>query len=435
MGLASDCRNFAFWTLDMLKGGKIKKDVNAIKNFNKATKEIQLQQQTQALDFLLNFAVNNTKYYQQYANFNTLQDFPVVDKNSIKTNFDAITSANQNKNKFNLVSTSGSTGTPFKIYQSSRKKTRNTADTIYFAKLAGYTIGQKLLYLRFWAAYFKKPKLIAFLQNTEQLDVTQLTDNYIKELLNRLQNDSSEKGLIGYPSGFETICKYLDKVNAAPLDCNMKSIIGIAEGLSPKVKSKMEYYFKTPTVSRYSNVENGIIAQQLPNETNFTINWASYIVEILDLQRDVPAKDGEIGRIVITDLYNTATPMIRYDTGDVGCLQIDNENTLPKLKNIEGRKMDVLYKTNGDTLNSFTMHAYVYDFHELEQLQFIQTDEKKYTIKINCKSTFIREHELVSLFKSDIGEDAEIVVEYVNEIRALKSGKRKISVNLYKKNL
>ena len=32
-------------------------------------------------------------------------------------------------------------------------------------------------------------------------------------------------------------------------------------------------------------------------------------------------KPGELGRIVVTDFYNKAFPMIRYDTGDTGIYQ------------------------------------------------------------------------------------------------------------------
>lgn len=36
----------------------------------------------------------------------------------------------------------------------------------------------------------------------------------------------------------------------------------------------------------------------------------------LKMDSDEPAEDGELGRIVITDLYNYAFPILRYDNGD-----------------------------------------------------------------------------------------------------------------------
>ena len=379
MNILNKLRNVAFWTIDSMKGGSVKKDFKDLEQIFSNSSFSSLQKyQEPILDKLLQMAVYNSDYYSSYKNFKSLKDFPVVNKLIIKDNFNKMTFYDEDK-AFIPVKTSGSTGAPFKIYQTKRKKIRNTADTLYFAKLAGFTLGEKLLYLRLWAAYYKKSKIISWFQNTEQLDVSDLNDNYTKTLLDRLQKDKSVKGWIGYPSGFEVICNYLDRVNAKPLECNIKSIIAIAEGLSPEIKFKMEYYFKTPTVSRYSNVENGIIAQQMPDDDCFRINWGSYIVEILDLKKDIPVKDGKIGRIIVTDLYNLATPMIRYDTGDIGAFDnnTNTPNSIPKLKSIQGRKMDALYKTNGDMLNPFTMHAYVYDFPEIKQLQFIQHEEKK----------------------------------------------------------
>ncbi|MCL5129735.1 CoF synthetase [Algibacter sp. L4_22] len=435
MNILNKLRNVAFWTIDSMKGGGVKKDFKDLEQIfsNSSFSSLQKHQEP-ILDKLLQMAVYNSDYYSSYKNFKSLKDFPVVNKLIIKDNFNKMTFYDEDK-AFIPVKTSGSTGAPFKIYQTKRKKIRNTADTLYFAKLAGFTLGEKLLYLRLWAAYYKKSKIISWFQNTEQLDVSDLNDNYTKTLLDRLQKDKFVKGWIGYPSGFEVICNYLDRVNAKPLECNIKSIIAIAEGLSPEIKSKMEYYFKTTTVSRYSNVENGIIAQQMPDDDCFRINWGSYIVEILDLEKDIPVKDGEIGRIIVTDLYNLATPMIRYDTGDIGAFEnnTNTPNSIPKLKSIQGRKMDALYKTNGDMLNPFTMHAYVYDFPEIKQLQFIQHEEKKYEIKVNTDVKFVNEAALTDKFRNDIGKDALIEISYVNEIPSLKSGKRKISINLCKK--
>ena len=56
-------------------------------------------------------------------------------------------------------------------------------------------------------------------------------------------------------------------------------------------------------------MENGIIAQQSIDSNNYIINWASYYVEILKLDKDTPVEQGEIGRIVVTDLYNYKTAL------------------------------------------------------------------------------------------------------------------------------
>ncbi len=270
---------------------------------------------------------------------------------------------------------------------------------------------------------------MAFLQNIDQIDVEELTDEYLEKVFRKLSKDKGPKGWLGYPSGFDKIIRFLEKRNSEPLNCNIRSIIGMAEPLPDHTREKMAYYFKCPVVSRYSNIENGIIAQQMPGETSFAINWASYIVEILDLNDDVPAGTGETGRIVITDLYNRATPMVRYDTGDIGVAQ-QSELGIPFFSRIEGRKTDILTNTSGEQINAFVFYNSLGDYPELNQVQVVQKGAH-YTFRINAGGTeFKREKEFLNYYVPFLGPGAKVSIDYVKEIPNLKSGKRKMIVNL-----
>lgn len=424
-------RKTAFWTLDYLKGGRIKSHLKDIEN---SLDELSFEQlkckNEKVLKKLLSTVVENSSFYSKYTNFVNLQDFPVLNKIDIKENFDLINIKQVNKADLNKVSTSGSTGTPFTIYQSREKQIRNTADTLYFSKDSGFTLGEKLLYLRLWSNYYKKNKITAYLQNIEQIDIEDLDDEGIEVLINKLEKNKTPMGWLGYSSGLEKICKYLERNNSNKINCKVNSIIAMSEAVSDIVKQKMEYYFNCPTVSRYSNVENGIIAQQTKNSNRFKINWASYIVEVLEMDSDRPAKNGELGRIVITDLYNFSTPMIRYDTGDVGVFGKNYHNGFPVLETIHGRVSDMLIDSSGKVISPFIVHTTIYEYSELEQFQVIQNGKKDYVLKVNCKNEkFTREADFLKFYKSILGEDAVLKLEYVKELPILKSGKRKVVVN------
>ena len=133
---------------------------------------------------------------------------------------------------------------------------------------------------------------------------------------------------------------------------NTKAVIAQAEGLSQNTKKGISYYFNTQAVSRYSNNENGIIAQQIAEDNEFIVNEASFFVEILDIDSDTPVPDGTPGRIVITDLFNYCTPLIRYDTGDIGVLGKKEVmgHSRKVFKSVEGRKLDIIYDTKGSLL-------------------------------------------------------------------------------------
>ena len=423
-------RNILFWTVDFIKGAKVAKHYKEIKyileNYNspKAKQKSEIN-----LEKLLQHAVNNTEFYKKNINYESLNDFQVINKNIILDNIDEFKSMSYINKKSKYVSTSGSTGIPLKLIHDVNKKHRNTADNIYFSKLSGFKIGHELLYLRHWREAHRKSKLLAWIQNIYPIEVLDLNDDYISKLINRLEKKASNKGWLGYSSAFETICKYLDKTNSKPIEANVKSIIAMSEGLNSYTKQGMLKYFKAPVVSRYSNMENGIIASQsIDMKNDFRINWASYFVEVLKFNEDKPVKYGEKGRIIVTDFFNFAMPLIRYDTGDVGT--IDYSQSPPIFDVIEGRKSDVILDTKGNIISSFII-AEINSFNEIRQSQLIQEEEKKYVLKLNVTIKFDFENEIIKKFKTYLGDDAEILIEYVNEIPLLGSGKRKTTLNNY----
>lgn len=434
MKLYEKLRAFGFWTLDIIKGGNIRKHYNEIHaSLNNSLPYESDEKSGIKIKNLLTHAVKTCDFYSRYSLGNSLSDFPIVNKNLIKSNQDLFFSSAFKNQKVYSVTTSGSTGTPFKTYQDKNKKARNYADTIYFAGLAGYKIGHRLIYLKIWVKSKMRHKLEYWFQNTIPVDVIHLNDRLIDILINKLEHDRSTFGILGYASALELICRYLDKNQSGLVRTKVKSVIAISETLNDYTKSTIGKYFSVPVVSRYSNLENGIIAQQeLNGSDRFLINTASYYIEILKLDTDEPATTGELGRIVVTDLYNYALPMIRYDTGDIGALEYDKlNNSKQYLSKVEGRKLDLLYDTKGELVSSYIVYKNMWQYTEIDQYQLIQEGEKLYTFKINSQNIFSKENQLIDEFKSFLGTDADFRVEYVSEIPLLASGKRKKIVNNY----
>ena len=436
MQLLQKLRKRSYWVVDFCRGSEIAKslkDIESIIDYSDYTKATQ--KRDTYLDALLKFATATVPFYQRLNGKNTLlETFPVVNKNVIRDAQNEFQSSFYRDKSVSKVTTSGSTGTPFSVYQDAAKKKRAAADMIFFAGQAGFELGQTLYYLRHWTHYYKKSKLLAWLQNVVQVEAIDFSDEKIEKLLVALSADRSEKSFLGYASSYTAMCNYMERAEKKPADYNIKSIIAMSENLSDPTKEAMEHYFKTPVVSRYSNMENGIIAQQLPGQgNNFQINWASYYVEILELDRDAPVPFGTPGRIIVTDLFNRAMPLIRYDTGDVGVMQQHDPDEFPVLERVDGRKMDVILNTKGDIVSSFViLNAGKYK--NILQFQLVQEDAKRYTFKLNTANTFEEEESMRKEYQTYLGTDARIDFEYVNDIPLLVSGKRKTIVNNYLKN-
>lgn len=165
----------------------------------------------------------------------------------------------------------------------------------------------------------------------------------------------------------------------------------------------------------------------------FEINEASYIVEIVD-DNGEPVPDGVIGHIVVTDLYNYAMPMIRYDTGDMGAIEyLDSKGRRKRcIGSFSGRKVDMIFDDEGNPLSPHTVTNYMWDYTEIKQFQVIQNGKSEYVIKLNVDGNFEREEALIATYKQLFGKSANIQVEYVDEIPVLNSGKRRYIINNYK---
>ncbi|MCX8491158.1 MAG: hypothetical protein ORN54_08830 [Cyclobacteriaceae bacterium] len=429
--LSEKLRNLFFWAFDHVTGGSVRshlKDIEKIMSFSNAEMAVAISAR---LTNILNYATSTTPFYFQYRGIEDIQQFPVLDKNSIRVKLDHLLSEEFTAKERIPAITSGSTGTPFKTFQSKEKNSRNTADTMFFANLAGYQLGNKLYYFKIWSEYNKKSKFRQYIQNIFPVDVLNLKSK-ASTVIDELNTNKRSVSLLGYVSAFETLCKELDRGNRLDPKLKVQSIITMSEGLDDYTKQVGQKYFGCPVLSRYSNIENGILAQQtLADPINFLINRASYFIEILHIEKDEPVPNGVLGRIIVTDFFNRVMPMIRYDTGDLGVKDIRSIEGVSQdvLTRIEGRKLDQIFNTRGELISSYIVYKNMWSYTEIEQYQFVQKGKREYVFKISTPNKFEKEHQLVNEFKSYLGQDAVFKVEYVQEIPLLSSGKRKKVVN------
>lgn len=259
-------RRVAYWNHDRLSGGNVAGYLREIhSHFNNGTPDTLAEYREQKLRPLMGHAVKTTAFYAPYHAATSLSDFPIIDKNRILDNFDAFRSEALLNAPVFLVATSGSTGVHFRLYQDRGKKFRNTADTLYFAQTTGYDVGHKFYYLRAWdtVVHGKKSAVLSFIQNVKKVNVNTLDETTVEKLIAELKRDQrSSINFIGYPSAFEVILAFLDENQPGLRLNNVISIIGIGEPLDSHSQARMMKYFKCPVVSRYSNNEMGILAQQ-----------------------------------------------------------------------------------------------------------------------------------------------------------------------------
>ena len=431
-------RRIAFFGLDGMRGGKMRRllDVNKSEIIRGITQEYQ----DRRLDQILTYARENCEFYRDLPVNESLTDFPVQNKGDFIEHYEGILSDKfrDERDKLTKLSTSGSTGTPFTVLADRDKMSHVYMNFMSVMELNGFRLGMKRGEFRAW---IKGKNTISrwhsFKNNLLMIDISNMGDESVKAILDRIKRDRIQV-LVAYSSAIQALCDYVERSGYDTSGWSVEMIFTMGEALPAGTREKAAELFGITPVLSYGNNENGFVAVSLGGSDLYTIDLYNYYVEILKLDSDEPAEEGELGRIVVTDFYNRAFPMIRYDTGDTGKIRKfkDEDGRLHAcFTEIYGRRGSLLYNTKGEPLSIHVFMNVLLNFEgQIQQAKCIQTGEKEYTLEINALKLPIDEEKVVSAYRHYLGDDAVITVQYLEgRIPIQQSGKTMVCENRWKK--
>ena len=126
------------------------------------------------------------------------------------------------------------------------------------------------------------------------------------------------------------------------------------------LRTELKKLTNAEVVELYSSKEAGAIASPCPLGHGWHQNAEISLVEIVDLAGK-PVAPGEMGRIIVTPLGNTATPLIRYDQGDYAIAGPTEPcpcgRNLPRIASISGRVRHAFFKPNHELVFGLTLDA------------------------------------------------------------------------------
>ncbi|MHA1280482.1 MAG: phenylacetate--CoA ligase family protein [Candidatus Helarchaeota archaeon] len=419
-----------YWLVDFLRGRPVRKYYNQVKNCyinGTSTEDTQIK-----LRKLINHAVNTTEFYKSYDRDIDLNQLPVTNKVKYKENYDKFLSSRYRNAKSNrIISTSGSTGIPFSMVQNKNKIIHNTAASILLCSLGNYFIGMKQAFIRIWTTYTEKTKLQSFIENVHMFDSTRLDTDGINNLLKKI-NKKHYKSIISFPSTFKAIDKFIDQTRFSLKNIRLQSIILMGENMPESIRKDLEEKFHCQVKSTYSNCENGIMGVQDTDNPEYYLDSESYFFEFLKNNSNKPVEEGEVGRIVITDLFNYAFPIIRYDTGDLAVFERQVMGNRYKIivKELYGRRIDMIFDCNGKQISPVSVSEEIKHIEGIKQWQFVQSNKCEYELIINPETESINKEDIIHRLSTILGEGALLNIKFVKEIPVLNSGKRRLIVNL-----
>ena len=149
--------------------------------------------------------------------------------------------------------------------------------------------------------------------------------------------------LRGYPSRLCEVAAAVHYAQALWDFGNVVAVIATGECLFDYQRSLLERTFKAPVINEYGCPEAGISGITCPEAGRLHLDGDRCLYEIVD------------GNLLVTDLYNTTMPMVRYCNGDR--LQIDSTacscGRLGLTARVLGREEEAI-KINDDEINDET---------------------------------------------------------------------------------
>ncbi len=175
---------------------------------------------------------------------------------------------------------------------------------------------------------------------------------------------------------------------------SLRHVKTIGETVHAELRERIKKITGCSIEDNYSSQEAGTIAIQCKASGLYHIMSEALIVEVVDEQGE-RCREGEIGRVLVSDLQNLATPLIRYDIGDYAEVgpPCSCGRGLPTLKRILGRERNLVRLPNGSRnwplvgFHSFDTVAPV------RQYQLIQTSLEEIEFRIVTDQEITRDQE------------------------------------------
>jgi phenylacetate-CoA ligase len=336
--------------------------------------------QFKKIKYLLIESYSGVPYYQELfksLNFDPAKDFqkmedlqhiPILTKQKAREVRPFLDNAKYAQNAMKLR-TSGSTGEPFEVSVSDNAWVVEQSVVWRHWAWGGYNFRDKLAMVRSYvppvgAPPYKHEKL----RNFYMFSPFNLNDEKIAEYLDIMRRENI-KILRGYPSSVLTLAEFVGRTgHSIP---NLKLILTASESLTEKDRYIIESAFKTKVSNHYGLAEIVVMMGDCQAHEGLH-NYDDYgYLELLDT--DVANEK----RIIGTHLHNLATPLIRYDTGDLAeVLEKPTTcgHTFQTVKNIIGRRDQQIQTPEGykvPTVNFYTMFE---AFQDVVRWQIVQRE-------------------------------------------------------------
>lgn len=402
-------------------------------------RDYQLQRMRQ----LLELAFQHVPYYRDMKNklgcqledFKTLENLsllPTLDKYQLRGNEELFCNELIDKKKYLKGSTSGTTGTPLKIYFTRESFSRKWGFVARLRHWAGLSDPFFPRRAQFSARNIVPPTQAKDLHSYWRWNIPgnslicsafhlspQAVPYYI-EAINRFNPELID----GFPSSMQVIAKVGRRLGLKLP--NPRAIITSAETLLPEHRQLLEEAFGCRVFDQYTSSDPSCFWCDCEHGVMHD-NLESGVTEIVSSDGK-PLPNGSLGEVAFTPFVNanTAMVLIRYRVGDMaikaGQQRCACGREMPVMKSLEGRKEDILYfPDRGYVTGTYFLSGVT----NLVEAQMIQEDLNTLKVLIVPDDGYNQEIEakLIQNLRNQASTSINIIIEKVDRIYRTPGGK------------
>jgi phenylacetate-CoA ligase len=437
-------RRRVFEPLGMLKSGSaLRENWRELERTQYLPESVLKERQWLKLGALLRFAGERNDFYRdrfKQAGIDPgavspaeLAQLPILTKADVRGNLDAMISRGFDKAALLHFKTGGSTGKALDIYLTEACSELRNACARRHDRWAGWEVGEPVAAV--WgnphlATTFKEKLKNWLVTPFIHLDTMSVSEQSVRAFVSEWEKVRPTL-LFGHAHSLFLLARLLSDLHISHLA--PKGILSTSMMLLPHERRVIEAVFGVRVTDRYGCEEVSLIASECERHEGMHLNLDNLLVEFLK-DDGRPAAAGEQGRIVVTDLSNTAMPFIRYQVEDLG-IPSDRRCScgrgLPLMESVTGRVADFLKKRNGEQVAGISLiENTLTKYPGIDQMQIVQNSYLDFCIKLVAGAGYNQEveAELTDYFIRTFDGDLRISIDRVGAIEPEPSGKYRFSI-------
>ena len=366
----------------------------------------------------------------------TMQDYaqlPTLGKPEIRACFDEL-HAQSWRGKLLYKTTGGSTGEPMRFGYTRESYERRIAAMWRGYGWAGARMGRRTLYLwgmtigsplrsqaikdRIYHAAFNRRMLNAFLMSEARMpEYADEIDAYRAQVI------------VGYAGPLLQMARWL--LASGRRVHRPEAVLSAAEALHDTQREIIQRAFGCPVFNTYGCREVMLIASECEHREGLHLSADHLAVELVEPRL---ATDGaQIGEVTLTDLHNYGMPLLRYRNGDLASAE-DSPcacgRGLPRLRRVDGRKLDTLRTPAGHLLpGEFIVYAFL-GIPSIARYQIVQRELHAIDVNIVPDAGF--DESVLQIIRRElgkaVGDSVTIRIHVVEKIAASASGKFRVAM-------